>query len=163
MDLCQGMDLFDAHVAQLHKGPVAQPGDLADGQRVQEGLHFRLFHIELPVGLALVGGHLGHGLVHRQPEGNGQPRFPGYALPELVGIFERPIKPIHAGHVDVMLVDAGLFEQGDPFPQYVGDLIGGLGVFLHAPPYENGMRAEHPGHPRRHGGAHPELPCLVAA
>ncbi|KIO54668.1 hypothetical protein IW18_01285 [Flavobacterium hibernum] len=156
-------DGADADARKKLKGFLPHHGDLADGERVQEGLHQMLGDFKVLLLLAFARADFRYGLVDRKGKGEGQARFLCDSLRQLIGPFVASVETVHAGDVEIEFIDAGLFHHGRLFLDDFGNVMGEPRVELHVALHDFGLRAELHGHVYGHGRTHPEFTGFVGA
>src|SRR5699024_7133294 len=91
------------------------------------------------------------GLVDRQAKGNRQACFPNDALPQFTDHLPRSEKPVHTGHVQVMLVYRGFFHERYFFFDNFTDHPRILAVAVKVTSYDYGVGTKTQGHLHGHG------------
>ena len=108
----QGADGLHPHRAEQQAGLLPHHGNLAYRQRVEEVINIRYWHLKLPIRLGLARGNLGHCLVFREAERDGQSRLTDDALPQFVRPQPAVVETVHPRQVEVMLVNRHLLIHG---------------------------------------------------
>lgn len=162
-DTAQGFDGGNAHGSQQPEGLVADAGNFAYGERRQERYHPVGKNFQLTIGLGLTGSDLAYRFVHRETEGDGKTAFVNDGLPQFMRPFHAAEKAVHAGDIQVVLVDAGLLIYRGMFGDDGSNQVGVFGILLHIPPHDNGIGTEDAGHLHGHGRMYPVMPRFIAA
>jgi len=145
------------------RGLLPYPGDRFDRLGREEGLFRAALHLQLAVGLGLVGGHLAHRLVDREAEAVGQPRFLADALAQFRGELHGPEEFLGAREVHVEFIHAAFLEQWNLLADDLGDLVALLHVGPAVAAQDDRLGAQLLGHAHGHGTADAQGPRLVAA
>ena len=162
-DLTQYFEGTHAHEAEFFVGSLADAGHLG-GREGGEEVFFGAFEYFFgTIGLGLVGTDLGHRLIDREGEGDGQADLAEELLPQLEAPLITAKIAVHAAEVEVKLVDRGFLHTGCIGFDELGHLAGVFAIGIHIAAQDDGIRAETARHLHRHRRVHSISPRLIAA
>lgn len=156
-------DGLHAHLPEQFRGLFAYHGQLLYGQGSQEYLFFSEGNFHLPVGLGFIRADFADELVGGQGIRNGKPGFFGDIVPEFGGEPGYAEEAVHARHVYVKLIDAGLFIDRNFGLDDFRDGMGVLRIAFHVSAYDDSLGAKAFGQLNGHGAVYAKGPGLVAA
>ena len=158
-----GVNAFDAEVAEGLVGARADLGNFADGEGREEGAFGAVIDLERARGFGLAGGDLAHRFAGAHAKRNGQTGFLDNAVAQFAGELPAAEEPIHAAEVGVKLIDGGFLTDGHSFLDDFSYRLRVLHVIHGVAADDEGFGTHEPRLPHGHAGMHAERPSFVTA
>ena len=159
----QGVNGGNSHRTECVVGLPADHGYLAYRQRIKKRMNPFPCHFPFAVRLCFSRRYFRYRLVYRKPYRYRETGLLYYVLPQLVRPFVAAVKAVHAGQINVMLVDRCFFIKGRSFGNYIRHHVRIIAVSLHVAPDYDRIGTKASGHFHRHCRTDAVFPGFIAA
>ncbi len=159
----EGADGFHAHLSQQGARFIANHGHFFNGQRPQKNTLGTAGYLQGAAGLGFAGGYLTYEFIGTEAIANGQAALLHDVLPQFGYKFGAAKKAVHAGEVNIKLIDATLFIYRYAVGNNIGYHAAVMAVAIGIAANNEGMRAQSFRQFNSHTAAHPIAAGFVAA